>query len=211
MSTVCLTKKLTFSPFIFPWHSTELTHEDILEKMASIIYVVGSDELLDDLCTCYEQAGSNVRAFIVKELLKQPASQIQVDTLVKALGDRADSPRSAAFEILDKQEISDDQYLKIEELLKYKSGVLRQQAIKLLMKRGPEALSGTIARLLSAPLADKRLAALDMLLTLRKKGGQAEVCDSLVPLVSSIEKPSSKELLLIEQLIVKKEEIFRIY
>jgi len=87
--------------------------------------------------------------------------------------------------------------------LKYKSGVLRQQAIKLLMKRGPEALSGTIARLLSAPLADKRLAALDMLLTLRKKGGQAEVCDSLVPLVSSIEKPSSKELLLIEQLIVK--------
>ncbi|MBC5633037.1 DUF4132 domain-containing protein [Parabacteroides hominis] len=201
-----LTKKLTFSPFIFPWHSTELTHEDILEKMASIIYVVGSDELLDDLCTCYEQAGSNVRAFIVKELLKQPASQIQVDTLVKALGDRADSPRSAAFEILDKQEISDDQYLKIEELLKYKSGVLRQQAIKLLMKRGPEALSGTIARLLSAPLADKRLAALDMLLTLRKKGGQAEVCDSLVPLVSSIEKPSSKELLLIEQLIVKKEE-----
>ena len=200
----CLAKKLTISPFIFPWHSTELTHEDLLEKMAAIVYVIGSDELLNDLCTCYEQAGSDVRAFMIKKLLKQPASQIQADTVVKALGDRAEAPRNAAFEIMNCLEISNEQYLQIEELLKYKSGVLRQKAIALLMKRDPEALSGTLERLLSASLAEKRLAGLDILLTLRKNG--EEICDRLIPLVAAIEKPSSKEELLIEQLTGKNVE-----
>lgn len=200
----CLAKKLTISPFIFPWHSTELTHEDLLEKMAAIVYVIGSDELLNDLCTCYEQAGSDVRAFMIKKLLKQPASQIQADTVVKALGDRAEAPRNAAFEIMNQLEISDEQYLQIEELLRYKSGVLRQKAIALLMKRNAEALCGTIERLLSASLADKRLAALDMLLTLRKN--DEAMYKRLMPLVSTIEKPSSKEQLLIEQMTVKNGE-----
>lgn len=194
-----LTKKLTISPFIFPWHSTELGHEDILRKMASIVYVIGSNELLDDLCSYYEQADSGIRSFIVSELLKQPASQIQIDTLVKALGDRAETPRKAAFNILKDLEIDDDQYLRIEELLKYKSGILRQQVITLLMKRDSEALSGSIERLLSSPLADKRLAALDMLLTFRKKKEHADLYDRCIPWVAAIEKPTSKELLLIEQ------------
>ncbi|MCD8270256.1 MAG: hypothetical protein LUD46_18640 [Parabacteroides sp.] len=169
--------------------------------MAAIVYVIGSDEPLDDLCTCYDQMDSNVRHCVVKELLKVPSSSVQVDTLIKALGDRAEYPRKAAFDVLDKMELSDEQYIRIEELLKYKSGELRQQAISLLLKQKKEALSDSIGRLLSASVSEKRLGGLDILLTIRKQKEYADVYKEAVASVGGIKSPTSKEQLLIDQLI----------
>ncbi|WP_455640992.1 DUF5724 domain-containing protein [Parabacteroides sp.] len=194
-------KKQEYSPFIFPWHAAELSRQDLTKKMAAIVYVIGSDELLDDLCTCYDQMDSNVRHCVVKELLKVPSSSVQVDTLIKALGDRAEYPRKAAFDVLDKMELSDEQYIRIEELLKYKSGELRQQAISLLLKQKKEALSDSIGRLLSASVSEKRLGGLDILLTIRKQKEYADVYKEAVALVGRIKSPTSKEQLLIDQLI----------
>lgn len=194
------TKTQTFSPFIFPWHSAELSRQRILEKMACIVYIIGSDQLLDDLCGYYEQLDSTVRQHVIRELLKVPSTRIHYDTLVKALGDRAEMPRKEAYKILSQSSLSDEQYIQIEELLKYKAGNLRQQAIRLLLQQEPEKLPGTIERLLTASVTEKRLAGLDLLLTLRKKKDQEAVYQQSVSLVSRIARPSSKEQLLIDQL-----------
>lgn len=195
-----LPKKQTFSPFIFPWHSVELSRQDITRKMVAIVYVLGSEELLNDLCNYYDQMDSSVRHCVIRDLLNDPSSAIQVDTVVKALGDRAEYPRKSAYEVLNKMELSGKQYLSIEELLKYKSGELRQQAISLLLKQDKEALSGSIERLLTATVSEKRLAGLDMLLTIRKKEEYAGTYKKAVSSVSTINNPTSKEQLLIDQL-----------
>lgn len=203
LKDICLRmpKKQTYSPYLFPWYSTELSQSDITNKMTSIVYLTGSNELLNDLCNYYDQMTIEVRHSLIKELLKQPSSQIQVDTLVKALGDRAESPRKIAFEVLSRLELTAHQYLRIEELLKYKTGELRQQAILLLSKQTPEALTGSIERLLISPVADKRLAGLDLLLSIRKKEDYAPTYKQTIPLVGRIQNPAAKEQLLIDQLL----------
>lgn len=196
-------KKQVFSPFIFPWHSKELTRQEVTQKMASIVYIIGSDELLNDLCSYYDQMDSDVRYCLIKNLLNTPSTDIQIDTLVKAMGDRAENPRVAANAILEKMELSAERYQRMEELLKYKSGDLRQQVIRLLMKQDKEALSASIGRLLAAPVVEKRLGGLDMLLTIRKQEEYADVYQQAVAFVTDISNPTSKEQLLIDQLIEK--------
>lgn len=193
-------KKQLFSPFIFPWYSTELTKQEIARKMAAIVYVLRSDELLDDLCNYYDQIDTDVRHSIVSDLLKMPSSTIQTDTLIKALGDRAENPRRAAYEILDKMELSATHFLCVEDLLKYKAGELRQQAIRLLLKQNKEPLAASICRLLTASVSNKRLGGLDMLLTIRQKEEYKDVYEKAMAAVKEISNPTSKEQLLIDQL-----------
>lgn len=194
-------KKQTFSPFIFPWHSAEVSRQSVAGKMAAIVFVIGSDRMLDDLCSFYDQMDSETRYGVVRELLKDPSTPIQLDTLIKALGDRAEYPRKSAFEILDKLPCDRLDCKRIEELLKYKTGNLRQQAIRLLLKQSPSSLGESIERLLTAPVAEKRLAGMDLLLSVGKDADYADVCRQSIPLLRQIDSPTSKELLLIEQLV----------
>lgn len=197
------TKKHVFSPFIFPWHRAELSRQDITEKMACLVYVAGNNDRLDDLCSYYEQMSSDTRHCVVRELLSHPSSVIQMNTLVKALGDRAEYPRKAAYKILDTLPLTGTQYLQMEELLKYKTGELRQNVISLLMKQSPEQLAACIERLLAATLVEKRVAALDILLNIRKDETYRDIYKCIVPLVQKMKTASSKEQLLIDQLIEK--------
>lgn len=196
-----LVKKQTFSPFVFPWQSRELSRREVIEKMAAIVYIIGSNRLLDDLCNYYDLLESNVRYRLLHELLAIPSSKIQLDTVVKALGDRAESPRKEAYKILNALPDASVPYDRIAEVLKYKTGDLRQQAIRLLLKQSPCGLSGTLERLLAAPVAEKRLGALDMLLTIRTQPAYAASYRNALPWVKAIENPTGKEKILIDQLV----------
>lgn len=194
-----LTKKQTFSPFVFPWLSRELTRREAAEKMASIVYVTGNQQFLDDLCLSLDQLDSDVRTGILREMLPSPSSPVQLEAVVKALGDRAEYPRKQAYEILSKMPADTLPYPLIEELLKYKTGNLRQQAIRLLLRQQPDALQYSLEHLLTAPVVEKRMAALDILLTIRKQPDYADVCRHCLPLIRAIEAPSDKEKILIDQ------------
>lgn len=195
-----LDKKQTFSPFIFPWQKGELTRRDILEKMAAIVYAIGSDRLLDDLCSFYDQLDSRVRHGLLINMLAIPSSKIQLDTVIKALGDRAEYPRREAYKILDKLPADALPYEQMEDLLKYKTGDLRQQVIRLLLKQPSSRLAAGLERLLSSPVPEKRLGALDILLTIRTQPVYAEAYRRSLPLVKALENPSGKEKILIDQL-----------
>lgn len=196
-----LVKKQTFSPFVFPWQSRELTRREVVEKRAAIVYVIGSNQLLDDLCNDFDLLDSNVRYCILHELLTVPSSKIQLDTVVKALGDRAESPRKEAYKILNALPDASVPYEQVAELLKYKTGDLRQQVIRLLLKQSASRLAGTLKYLLTASVAEKRLGALDMLLTIRAQPEYAATYRDSLLWVKAIENPSGKEKILIDQLI----------
>ncbi len=212
-------EKQSFSPFIFPWYSTELSKQMIADKMAAVVYVTRDGELLDDMCEYYGRLSIYARSNLISELMNPPVSALQKETLVKALGDRAESPRDNAFRILDEMQIENDLYGYIEELLKYKTGDMRQHAIKLLLKQTPQQLSGSIERLLSDASTEKRLGGLDLLLSIRGNQKYARVYEQSLVWLDQIKDPTEKERLLINQLsglavektIYKKENGFGLF
>lgn len=214
-----LAKKQIFSPFIFPWQNCELTRRDVVEKMAAIVYVIGSERLLDDLCRSYDQLDSEVRHGLLSKLLAVPSSKIQLDTVIKALGDRAEYPRREAYKILDQLPAESLPCESLQDLLKYKTGDLRQRVICLLLKQSPPRLCASLEDLLSDPVPEKRLGALDILLTIRTQPVYSETYRCSLPFVEAIENPSDKEKILIDQLlgesvskrIYTKENVFGLY
>lgn len=193
-------EKQVFSPLIFPWYAKELMKQTITDKIANLVYVTEDKELLDDACNYFGQMSSYTRYNFIRTLLVHPASHIQKVTLTQALGDRAENPRQEAYRILSEKDLDEEQYGMIEDLLRFKAGDLRQNAIKLLLKQQPQQLSATIERLLTDSSADKRIAALDMLLTIRTNYSYGKVLEDSLSLVESISKPTMKEKVLIEQL-----------
>ena len=195
-----LKEKQTFSPFIFPWYAKELTRQEVVDKMAALVYVSENKKLIDDACLYFGQMSSYTRRNFIRTLLKKPSTPIQKEIVTRALGDRAEYPREEAFEVLDNMPLDEGQYTLIEDLLRFKAGDLRQNAIKLLLKQKPKQLAQTIERLLSDTIADKRIAALDMLLKVRTNKEYKKIFESSLPFVEVIAKPTMKEQVLIDQL-----------
>ncbi len=200
-------EKQTFSPFIFPWYDKELTRQEVVDKMAALVYISKNKKLIDDACLYFSQMSSYTRRNFIRSLLKKPSTPIQKETVTRALGDRAEYPRAEAFEVLDSIALDEAQYMLIEDLLRFKAGDLRQNAIKLLLKQKPCQLAQTIERLLADTITDKRIAALDMLLTVRANKEYGKVVESSLPLVEAIAKPSMKEQVLIDQLTGAQQDV----
>ena len=65
--------------------------------------------------------------------------------------------------------LSPEQNQKVEELLRFKYSEMRIHAINLLMKQPKEQLAGSIRRLLTDKVAERRLAGLDMMKTIHNE------------------------------------------
>ncbi|MDH6303628.1 hypothetical protein M2459_000438 [Parabacteroides sp. PF5-5] len=199
-------EKQTFSPFIFPWYSAELTKQEVVDKMALLVYISDNLKLLDDVCLYFNQMSSYTRRNLIRETLQKPSTPIQIETLTKALGDRAEYPRSEAYAVLEKMDLNEEQYRMIEDLLRFKAGDLRQNAIKLLLKQKPAQLTATLERLITDSVAEKRMAGMDILLNIRTDKAYEKTYKQSLVHVQAIAKPSTKEQVLIEQLSASKEE-----
>ena len=97
--------------------------------------------------------------------------------------------------------LSPEQNQKVEELLRFKYSEMRINAINLLMKQPKEQLSGSIRRLLTDKVAERRLAGLDMMKTIHNVEFLQDTYQELIPTVKEIQKPNAKEKVLIESLI----------
>jgi len=192
--------KEEFSPFIFPWNSAELTKQEVTDKMAILVYLSGDKKLVDDICLYFTQMSSYTRRNFIRMVLNKPSTPIQKETVTKALGDRAEYPRIEAFEVLNKMELDDEQYILIEDTLRFKAGDMRQNAIKLLLKQKPKQLGATLEHLLTDSVAEKRMAGMDILLKIRADKTYTKTYESSLSFVEAIAKPTMKEQVLIDQL-----------
>lgn len=200
-------EKQVFSPFIFPWYSAELTKQEVVDKMALLVYLSENKKLVDDVCLYFTQMSSYTRRNFIRLVLNRPSTAIQKETVTRALGDRAEYPRDEAFAILDKMDLDKEQYQLIEDTLRFKAGDLRQNAIKLLLKQKPKQLGETLERLLKDNITDKRMAAMDILLKIRADKAYTKVYVQSLVYVQEIAKPTMKEQVLIDQLTTPEKEI----
>ena len=198
-------KELTFSPCIFPWYSAELTRSDILTEMMIIASYLNDQEKIDFLVPMLPQVNSDERFSVMRLVLFYPQTDIQRMALTDALCDKESYTRDKSFQIIQGTTITDAQYRKIEELLRYKSADARANLITLLLKQDDSALYDSVSRLLADKKEEKRTAALDIIMQVCAEEKRTELAQKLRKLAETLELPTDKEQILLAQIIGKHE------
>ena len=196
-----ISAKEIYSPYVFPWESTELTRSEIVLRMAYITWMTNNSALKDDLCSYLPSLDTYMRAGYIGVVLAPPTSPLQEEYVLQSLGDRSQDVREEAYKALSEMTLSPEQNQKVEELLRFKYSEMRIHAINLLMKQPKEQLADSIRRLLTDKVAERRLAGLDMMKTIHNVEFLQDIYQELIPTVKEIQKPNPKEKVLIESLI----------
>ena len=196
-------KELVFEPCIFPWHKAVLTRSDLLEK-AMVIAFLGKDMArVKQLCARLSEFDAVTRDTYLRLLDRVEKDAPVRKALVAGLCDRSADTRFHAAKILREMELTAEEYLSIEDMLRLRYEDLRAFATEFLLKQTDDALCESIGRLLSASKTEKRTAALDMLLQLHKKAERTHVVETCMDYVRAISKPTTQEQILIDQLLPK--------
>lgn len=179
----------------------------VVTKMCRLAYLSQDQEIMDDICGYLDVLDGAERADVIKAVLKNPTTSLQIETVIRSMNDRNADVRSSAFKVLDRLTLKEEHYRIIEDILRCKSSDMRVNAIHLLMKQvdQPQALGQTVSRLLTDKSIERRLAGLDLTMRLRGNQSLKKIYDQSVLLAIAIAKPSVKEKVLIEQLSVKGE------
>ena len=196
-------KELVFEPCIFPWHKAVLTKSDLLEK-AMVIAFLGKDmDRVKQLCSRLSEFDAVTRDTYLRLLDRVEKDEPVRKALVAGLCDRSADTRFHAAKILREMELTAEENLAIEDMLRLRYEDLRTFATEFLLKQKDDALCESIRRLLSASKTEKRTAALDMLLQLHKKAERTHVVEICMDYVRAISKPTTQEQILIDQLLPK--------
>lgn len=200
-------KGLVYDPCIFPWYKVELSRSSVLCQLALIAYVLQDEEkitqmsgLIGEIPTGY---GRSYKRLFINLLLYEPANDIQRKILIEYMGNAEESTSGIAFDIVKRLELKEEEYVLIEDMLRFKRSNLRKKLIDLLMEQEDKQLEAAIRRLLSDKKEEKRTAALDMLLQISKMKERDGISPEVKNLPLSIEEPTDKEKILIEELTGK--------
>ena len=196
-------KELVFEPCIFPWHKVVLTRSELLEKAMTIAFITKDQGRIERLCPMLPEFGADYRSTYVQLLAQVDQTEPVRKALLAGLCDKSYYTRHEAVKQLREMKLRDDEYLAIEDMLRLRYEDLRSFATELLLKQEDGALCHSIGRLLSASKTEKRTAALDMLLQLRKQKDRVAVAENCLSYVRQIQQPTTQEQILIDQLLPK--------
>lgn len=202
-------KSKTFSPCVFPWYSISLKRSDLAEKLCSLAAISADNSLIDEACGFIKECDANSRPHYFSTLLRDPKTETQRWAVLAALADKETYTRKAAYGIVKKLDLSEKEYMYIEDHLRFKSSDIRQYVISTLQKQNKTALIACIRRLLENSKEDVRLGALDMLVQLKKDDDRRDIAESFEEYLIeriSIDNLPSKEKILLESLVEKKKE-----
>ncbi|MBE6640925.1 MAG: DUF4132 domain-containing protein [Ruminococcaceae bacterium] len=203
-------KTKNFSPCVFPWYEATVKKSDFAEILCALAALSGDNEMIDEACGFVRECNSDERRFYFSALLRDPKTAIQRKTVIECLADRETSTRNAAYKILSKTELSDDEYRSIEDYLRFKGADIRKYVMEFLLKQDDAGLAECIGRLLESGREEVRLGGLDMLLQLKKDAKRSKITDSFVSILAARAKSEnlpSKEKILLESLVPNAAEI----
>lgn len=197
-------KGVTYAPCIFPWYQVSLAPAQVICQMALTAYVLQDEEKItwcgERLKDVTADGYGAYRSRLINLLLYEPSNARQREILIGYVGNAEEMTSNKAFQLVKRLTLGDGDFALIEDMLRFKRSALRKQLIDLLMTREDEGLKASLGRLLADKKEEKRTAALDMLMQIRKDSGRKELAASLAGLEQSIESPTDKEKILIREL-----------
>lgn len=194
-------KSLDFSPCIFPWHSASLTKSDVVIRLCLTSRYIKDTGKKDFACGLIKECDRDYRAKLLKYMLDNPGTPVQKKILTNALCDKETQTRTNAFEIIKEIPLDAENYLQMEEMLKYKAADMRANLITLLYGQSDDMLYGTVERLIADKKEEKRTAALDLIMKLSSDEGRKDLFDKCRILAEGLTDVSTKENILLENII----------
>lgn len=197
-------KGVTYSPCIFPWYQVTLSPSEVICLMAVTAYILQDEEKITDCAARLKDVattgyGSN-RSRLINLLLYEPANSRQRELLIGYVGNAEEMTSSKAFKLVKRLSLEDGDFAQIEDMLRFKRSTLRKQLIDLLMTRDAPGLEASLRRLIGDKREEKRTAALDMLLQIRRNPQKTALAAALSGVEQSIQSPTDKEKILIREL-----------
>ncbi len=194
-------KSVDFSPCIFPWYSASLRKTVIIEKLCRLADYINDSAKIDYVSGLLKECESDNRSRCLVILLSKPTTSLQKRVVTSMLCDKAFYTRDSAAKIVKSMKVEDENYLQMEEMLKYKSADMRSTIIGFLYEQSDSKLLETIGRLLNESKEEKRTAALDMVMQLSKDGKRKKAYEKALEYVKAVENPTSKEKVLIDNIL----------
>lgn len=198
-------KEVRFSPCIFPWYEVSLTRSDMAAKLCFMAWLIQEEEYLDDACGLVGELTAG-RHMFARLLFYEPRNRFQQRKLISLLSNGETYTGRAAYKLIDRLKLEEEDYLAIEEMMKSKRPEIRTRAEALLMKQDEEAVIDTIGRLLEGKKEEYRTAGLDMIMELKKKSEASEGYKKARIMAEKLENPTGKEKLLLDGILDKDTE-----
>ncbi len=197
--------KETFDPYVFPWIRMELTKGEVAQLIGKIALLLDSQKLMEAALDLVEWMEPYTRAGFIKYLLKDASSRKQIEYAVAAMTDRGTEAKEAACAIVTDLhkagKLLPADYLALESHLRLKASSLRVAVISILSSLPDAEAKASVKRLLADKTADRRLAGLDIIKNWIDKGERPDLRMSLLPEVEAMQRPTSKEKVLIESIL----------
>ena len=198
-------KELVFSPCVFPWNDEKLTKSCIVDALIFVASVTQDSDKIDTMCCKLAEidvSGYGSRSREIEMMLSDTKTEIQLDALVSEVADREEYSRKTAFRLVKEQlkKLTPKHYKMLEDMLRYKAADVRENIIELLIGLGDDELFECAKRLISDKKEEKRTAGLDIIMQIGKDEKRSGLYERCLPLAKLIEKPTTKEQILIDQL-----------
>lgn len=193
-----------FDPYVFPWIRVSLSRGEIAVKIGTLALLLDTPDYIDRALDYIEFMDSYSRAAFIKHLLISPHTEKQMGYAIQAMTDRGSEAREAACEIVtrmhERQQLKEPHYRSLEAHLRLKAAGMRVCIINILSSLPDEDVRKSLRRLLTDKVAERRLAALDIIKNKIDKGEGSAMLGDILPMVDAIPKPTSKERVLIENI-----------
>ena len=203
-------KGVTLSPCIFPWYQVSMSQSDIAVRLCLIAWMLQKDSLLDEAAEMIPLIGQRKnsyfhyyyyptasRAAAARLLLYRPISEVRKKVLFELLHNAEEMTNRSAHLLVEDMELSAEDYIAIEQNVKYKKG--RAGTIALLRKQDSESLSACIVRLLAEKSEECHMGALELAVHLKKENDKAFA--EIVPKLQALPNPTGKEQVLLDELL----------
>lgn len=172
----------------------------VLRKMLYLTAYDMDSEWIAELIDMSAQMSPDLRGDLINYFAGDSSSEKQRAFIFASLSDKSMTNREHALRQVKKLTLHGNELKLVEDLLKLKTGSLRQNAIDILLHQPGELLSLSLERLLLAKGELQRLAGLELLTELKDDQDRTEQYEQLKPWADRITSPSPKERQLLDKL-----------
>jgi hypothetical protein len=195
-------KAVTYESQAFSWLNVSIARDEVFDLMIDVSKHHNPERLIPYIQEMGLSNRENAAQILFDRKEYSPAIRNAVFTF---LGDRGEYVRRQAFKaVKNLKKLEEEEILQVEGLLGQKAADLRKGCITALLQQNNTKIKHSAERLLSAKKAPQRLAGLDMLLQMKKRGLPA--VEKLAHEYANQAKISIKEQILLDEILSEEEE-----
>ncbi|MCA1318398.1 DUF4132 domain-containing protein [Bacillus tianshenii] len=196
-------KEITIKSRVFTGLEVTYSADLIVRKMLYLIAYDMDQELLLQIMEKKDIYNADTRGYLLDCFTTDPSIPVQRNYIFSCLSDKSMTNREKALSRILDLSLTPKEIEKVEAILKLKTGNLRQNAIKLLLKLEDAKLETSLDRLLTSKSELQRVGGLEMISELKEATSEKFI--TVKDKWKVIKTPTDKEKLLMDKLTSKEE------